>query len=234
MQAYLDHVAVAFERRSDAWARYGGDLPGKFLGGGVGYGFANYQIEYANGMRVEVLEPAEVERNDFLRRFLDRSGPGLHHLTFKVDDIHEAIAGVTALGLTPINISTESEWWKEMFIHPKEVPGIVVQIAEAHGDGWTIEPPDGFPTPRTAGAASLTRVVLNVPDPPHTARLFRDLLGGRPDQDDLVWDGHGRLRLSTTEPTHLEFATERPEDLTATGDIEPVDNAGVRLRLTSL
>ena len=88
----LDHVAVAAERQSDAWPRYAGDLAGEWMAGGFTIGFASAQLRFANGMRIEVLRPHEVERNDFLRRFLDRNGPGPHHLTFKVTDIVSALA----------------------------------------------------------------------------------------------------------------------------------------------
>src|SRR5262245_22983658 len=89
--ADLDHVAIATERASDAWPRYVGQLGGEWLGGMPESGFAWGQIRYANGMRLEVLEPYEPERNDFLRRFLDRNGPGPHHLTFKVPDLVDAL-----------------------------------------------------------------------------------------------------------------------------------------------
>src|SRR5262249_18565316 len=88
----LDHVAVAVERWADAWPRFVGVVGGRWMSGGRGPGFAPCQIGYANQMRVEILEPNEVERNDFLRRFLDRSGPGPHHLTFKVKDLEAALS----------------------------------------------------------------------------------------------------------------------------------------------
>ena len=67
----LDHVAVAVEQWADAWPRFVGVLGGRWMSGGKGPGFAPSQLGFANGMRVEVLEPHLVEHNDFLRRFLD-------------------------------------------------------------------------------------------------------------------------------------------------------------------
>src|SRR3954465_8335686 len=75
-RADLDHVAVATEDQQPAWLRYAGELGGQYDGGGPSPGFWAGQVAYANGMRVEVLEPANVDQNDFLRRFLDRNGPG--------------------------------------------------------------------------------------------------------------------------------------------------------------
>src|SRR5687767_2076773 len=70
----LDHVAIATEDRDTVWPRYAGELGGTWVSGGESAGFAAAQVRYANGMKVEVLEPWGVEQNDFLRRFLDRNG----------------------------------------------------------------------------------------------------------------------------------------------------------------
>ncbi len=101
----LDHVAVAAEDQAEAWPRYAGELAGEWVGGGGTPGFWSAQVRYANGMKVEVLEPYLVEQNDFLRRFLDRNGPGPHHLTFKVKDIAAAIDELEAAGVTIVGTS---------------------------------------------------------------------------------------------------------------------------------
>ncbi len=89
--AALDHVAVAVERWADAWPRYAVELGGAWSSGGFNVGFGPAQLRFANGARVEILQPWEPEENPFLRRFLDRHGPSPHHLTFKVPDLASAI-----------------------------------------------------------------------------------------------------------------------------------------------
>jgi catechol 2,3-dioxygenase-like lactoylglutathione lyase family enzyme len=180
---YLDHVAVAAEKMADAWPRYAGDLAGRWVGGGDTEGFTSAQVEYANGMRVEVLEPFNVERNDFLRRFLDRNGPGAHHLTFKVKDIRSALKTVEEAGFHPVGVNLSSPWWMEAFLHPKEAPGIVVQLAQSdHAEDdeeeWWSPIPDGFPEPRTPEPATLVRVVQAVADLDSALALFGGLLSG--------------------------------------------------------
>lgn len=133
----LDHVAVAVEQQAVAWPRYGGDLPSTWIGGGGTPGFRSAQVEFANGMKVEVLEPYLVEHNDFLRRFLDRNGAGPHHLTFKVKDIVGAIARAEEAGYRPVGVNLADDFWKEAFLHPKDAPGVVVQLAQqADGGDW--------------------------------------------------------------------------------------------------
>ncbi|MGI8794167.1 MAG: VOC family protein [Acidimicrobiales bacterium] len=235
----LDHVAVAVEEQRLAWPRYGGHLSGRWLGGGGTSGFWSAQVTYGNGMKVEVLEPFEVEQNDFLRRFLDRSGPGPHHLTFKVKDLRGALGLVEEAGYRPVGVNLDSPWWKEAFLHPKDAPGIVVQLAQSdEGGEWGEDPtPDWFPAPRTPDAAVLVHVTHAVADMNEATALFVDLLAGSTvasgDEDgvrwiDLAWPGPGRVRLvapSETEPSpelvawiddrrgrlhHLAFACSDP------------------------
>ena len=201
----LDHVAVAVERWADAWPRLVGELGGKWMSGGRGPGFSPSQLGYSNGMRVEVLEPDLVERNDFLRRFLDRSGPGPHHLTFKVKDIEAVLAAAEQAGHRPVSVDLSDPEWKEAFLHPKQAAGVVVQLAQAAGDGWRTPPPDGFPE-QTAAPASVAHVAHAVADLDASLRLFAGILGGAEtdrggDESavwvDLAWPGPGRVRLLT-------------------------------------
>jgi hypothetical protein len=262
----LDHVAVAVEHHTDAWPRYAGDLPPqRWIGGGGTAGFASYQVEYANGMKVEVLEPYLPEQNDFLRRFLDRNGPGPHHLTFKVKDLATALEQAEAAGYRPVGVNLANAWWKEAFLHPKDAPGIVVQLAESNegGDwGGERETPAWLPKPRTAEPATLVHVAHALADLDEGRRLFVDLLDGATVGEgedggirwvDLAWPGPGRIRLLTGAPLdewldgragrvhHLAFTTDDPATidgaLPATEDgtfeVDPAQNHGVRLRLTS-
>jgi catechol 2,3-dioxygenase-like lactoylglutathione lyase family enzyme len=199
----LDHIAVAVDRHADAWPCFGADLGGAWYAAGPGDGFNWAQLKFANGMRLEVLEPAEVERNDFLRRFLDRHGRGPHHLTFKVGDITQALDASTAAGCTPVNVNLSHPGWKEAFLHPKDALGVVVQLAQAAADDEWSPPVAGFPAPRR-DQATLLRVSHAVASLEDGLALFGDLLGGRVlrrGSDDaarwveLAGPGPGRVRL---------------------------------------
>lgn len=198
----LDHVAVAVEGQEQAWPRYAGDLGGEWLAGGGTAGFWSGQVRYANGMKVEVLEPHLVEQNDFLRRFLDRNGPGPHHLTFKVKDIAAALDEAEAAGYRPVGVNLADPMWKEAFLHPKDAPGVVVQLAQAAGD-WKSPAPASFPGPARP-AATLIHVAHAVASLDEGVRLFAGLLGGHEVDGgegdgtvwvDLAWPGPGRVRL---------------------------------------
>src|SRR5688572_11301427 len=194
----LDHVAVAVEDRGRAWPRLAGELGGRWVAGGESVGFAAAQVQFANGMRVEVLEPHAVEANDFLRRFLDRNGPGPHHLTYKVPDIVAALDACEAAGYRPVAVDLRDPGWKEAFIHPKDAPGVVIQLAQA-AEQWSSAEPPGFPPP-VHGTATLLRVAHLVADMDEALRLFAGLLAGEAVEDtddeqgrsvELRWPGPG-------------------------------------------
>jgi methylmalonyl-CoA/ethylmalonyl-CoA epimerase len=216
--AILDHVAHAVPRWQDVWTRYAVELGAEWSSGGPGPGFAPGQLGFANGARVEVLMPYDIQVNDFLDRFMAKSGPGPHHLTFKVPDLSEAIDTARRIGLEPIGIDLSDPEWFEAFLHPKEATGVVVQLAQAP-NAWSSPPPDDYPTDRRrrgdgsgpVAAASLLRVTHAVSDFDAANALFVGLLGGTVIDEgqgshhrwaDLAWGGPLGLRLvSPTDPS---------------------------------
>src|ERR1700722_15373632 len=142
----LDHVAVAVEQWTDAWPRYVHQLGGIWHSGGVNIGFSPAQLSYANGARIEILQPWDPDANPFLRRFLDHSGPGPHHLTFKVPDIEATLDRARHAGFDPVGVRLSDAHWREAFLHPRQATGVVVQVAQAASD-WVGPAPEGFPAP---------------------------------------------------------------------------------------
>lgn len=203
LPAVLDHVAHAVERWELAWPRYVTALGGAWSSGGLSTGFAPSQLRFANRARLEVLAPNDTAANPFLRRFLDRHGPGPHHLTFKVPDLDTALEALPRWGLQPVNVDRTDPDWQELFIHPRQAGGIVVQVAEAAGE-WESPAPEGFPTPAEP-AAALVRATHAVADLDAAVDLFAGLLGGdatrSPSADDdldvvdVTWPGPLALRL---------------------------------------
>jgi catechol 2,3-dioxygenase-like lactoylglutathione lyase family enzyme len=201
----LDHVAVAVEQWSDAWPRYVHELGGTWHSGGVNVGFSPAQLKYANGARIEILQPWEPASNPFLRRFLDHSGPGPHHLTFKVGDIEAALRQVGDAGFDPVGVRLDDPQWREAFLHPRQATGVVVQMAQAEHE-WIGPAPEGFPTGPLPPALSLRHVTHVVRHLDGALELFQGLLGGRitgrhiASEDgweavDVAWPGPLALRL---------------------------------------
>jgi hypothetical protein len=257
--AKLDHLAVAAETWDELWPRYRGELGGDWVAGGPSWGFASAQVRYSNGMKIEVLMPDNWERNDFLRRFLDRRGPGAHHMTFKVPDIHAALEASETAGYRPVGVDLSDEHWKEAFLHPKDAPGVVIQLAQSDGD-WESPPPPNLPQKRSLTATLLYagHAVTRFED---GTRLFGGLLNGEETgrgRDDVLdaewveyaWSTGGVVRVlempewvgdDAGRLHHVAFRTVEPSALTeakplADGryEVAPEANLGVRLLLTGV
>jgi methylmalonyl-CoA/ethylmalonyl-CoA epimerase len=201
----LDHVALASQYAWDNLNRYRADLGGEWLGGGIDPGYNWWQVRFANGMRIELLEPIPDHPIDFLRRFLAHSGPGPHHFTFMVPDIIATIEELGAAGYEAINVNLGNEHWQEAFLHPKQAHGIVIQL----GQSTVQQPPDpaddgDLPFARHDWRATLTRTVHLVASLEGALGLFAAVLGGGvtdrgKDADgswtDVTWPGPGRIRF---------------------------------------
>ncbi len=136
----LDHVAWAVWDLTGPVRILTDVLGARYCDGGdeTAAGFRWLQFQLPHG-KIEVIEP--LRRDSFLSRFLDRRGPGLHHITFYVEDIERALEGLRQAGFEPVDVNLSHESWKEAFIHPRDAHGVLFQIAE------TAEP-FGEPTPR--------------------------------------------------------------------------------------
>ena len=215
----LDHVASATRDVAPALDVLVGELGGTVLFGGDAPGFRFMQVRLGDateGMNVELIEPWDVDRNDFLERFIARHGDGPHHLTFKVDDLVATLDRVRESGYRPVNVDVSDPQWKEAFLHPREAHGTVVQLAESHDSlptreellahvrehgpnghpQWWPDPPDPIGAPR----AFLRRVVVATPSLTAGVGFFAGLLQGHEVAAgegwvELGWPGGGRVRL---------------------------------------
>lgn len=82
------------------------------------------------GIEFEIISPSGP--NSFVQKFLDQQGPGLHHITVEVHDIHEAAAELERLGMKPYGGIQDDGMWHLTYIHPKDSGGILWQLFVAH------------------------------------------------------------------------------------------------------
>jgi len=85
---------------------------------------------------LEILEPTRPDSP--VARFLaSHGGPGVHHITFEVDDLDAALAEIERRGgriasrhTYPPGVTFEGQIWREAFVHPKDAFGVLLHLAE--------------------------------------------------------------------------------------------------------
>jgi methylmalonyl-CoA/ethylmalonyl-CoA epimerase len=134
----IDHVAIAVADR---------DVSVKQLGGL--FGLAAGAREHVAGQKTDVaflnaggadaasLELCAPAGNESLQRFLDKRGPGLHHVCFEVDDLPAALASLKSAGVRLIDetprLGARGHW--VAFLHPAATGGVLFELCAAgHGD----------------------------------------------------------------------------------------------------
>jgi len=84
-------------------------------------------LDIAGGkVQWEVLEPTS--EDSFVARFLHERGPGLHHVTFQVEDVTQAAEALRRRGIEPFGGIRTGPTWKETFLHPKDTGGVLIQL----------------------------------------------------------------------------------------------------------
>jgi methylmalonyl-CoA/ethylmalonyl-CoA epimerase len=83
---------------------------------------------------VELLEPLGPETA--VGRFLERRGPGLHHVAYRVEDIERTLGDLKTSGMQLIDERARAGIRGSLvaFIHPGSTGGVLTEIVEpAHG-----------------------------------------------------------------------------------------------------
>ena len=82
---------------------------------------------------VELLEPTGPETP--VGRFLDRRGPGLHHIAYRVADLAAELARLMASGVRLIDAKPRpgARGHQVAFIHPASTGGVLVELVQHRG-----------------------------------------------------------------------------------------------------
>lgn len=139
----IDHVAIAVGDRDGA-TRQLGEIFGLCDGAREHVAAQDVDVAFlhadasttATDTALEVIAPAAPDGNPGLRKFLDRRGPGLHHICFEVDDLPGALASLKAAGVRLIDDAPRpgARGHLVAFLHPASTGGILFELcATPHG-----------------------------------------------------------------------------------------------------
>ena len=84
--------------------------------------------------KIELLQPVDDESG--VARYLEKRGPGMHHICFEVDDIEAALQKLKLANVQLINEvpTVGADGRKFAFIHPKSASGVLVELYELKAD----------------------------------------------------------------------------------------------------
>ncbi len=80
--------------------------------------------------KVELLE--SISPDSPIKKYLEKRGPGIHHLCFHVENIDDAMKELVANDVKVIGDKPTigAEGYRVIFIHPKSTGGVLVELAE--------------------------------------------------------------------------------------------------------
>jgi methylmalonyl-CoA epimerase len=132
VKATLDHIGIAVANLDEALAFYRDTL--------------GLEIEPAEDVPTQrvrahfvptgsaALELLEATAPDSpIAKFVEKRGPGLHHITLRVDDIHSALAALKARGARLIDETPRPGVGGSLvaFIHPSAAHGVLIELKQA-------------------------------------------------------------------------------------------------------
>jgi methylmalonyl-CoA/ethylmalonyl-CoA epimerase len=127
----VDHVGIAVRDLEEGKALYGGTL-------GLALVFEEEvpteKVRVAGfdggGVRIELLQGTDAESP--IAKFVERRGPGVHHVCYRVDDVRATLARLKERGITPIGQAPRpgAGGCQVAFLHPKDAGGVLVELSQ--------------------------------------------------------------------------------------------------------
>jgi len=137
MISRIDHISIAVKDYEKA-RRFFQEI----LGAVPGTGADNHDekifwqiFSLGDLSRLELIYP--IEQGGLLDKFLEnKKDGGVHHLTLQTPDIQKAKQILKNRNIPYFGYNEYGDVWKEIFIHPKDAFGVLIQIAQCNPDDW--------------------------------------------------------------------------------------------------
>jgi methylmalonyl-CoA/ethylmalonyl-CoA epimerase len=131
----INHIGLATEGIDDALMVFGE---------GLGLSLSNPEDVPADRVRV-TFAPVGEARFEFLepvgdegpvQKFLEKRGPGIHHICLEVEDLPGMLAQLDSLGVELIDREPRpgAHGTLVAFVHPKSATGVLVELVETTAD----------------------------------------------------------------------------------------------------
>ena len=127
----IEHIGIAVENQKDT-ASFWGEI--------LQIVHTHTERVESEGVDTEIFDTGKgkiellnsISEDSPIRKFLEKRGPGIHHICLEVDDINHAILELKNSNIEILNDEPRigAEGFKIVFIHPKATGGVLVELAE--------------------------------------------------------------------------------------------------------
>jgi methylmalonyl-CoA epimerase len=135
MKATLDHIGIAVKDLGEALAFYR-DALGLEVEAPEDVASQHVRAHFirVGEASLELLEATAPQ--SAIARYVDKRGPGIHHITLRVDDIAAVLERLKARGVRLVDESPRpgAEGALVAFIHPSAAHGVLVELKQAAAD----------------------------------------------------------------------------------------------------
>ena len=131
MLTRINHIGIAVRSLDDALPFYRDNLGMTFAGiEEVVEQKVRVAMLQVGESKIELLEPTGEDSP--VAKFLEKSGPGIHHLAYEVEDIEAAIARLLADGARMIDERPRNgaHGTRIAFVHPKSSNGVLTELCQ--------------------------------------------------------------------------------------------------------
>ncbi len=131
MNTKIDHIGIAVNSIEEALKLYSGLLGVESLGEeiieerGLKVAFLKF-----GDTKIELLQPTR--ENSEVSGFLEKKGPGFHHIAYEVENVQEMIIKSKELGFKPLSEEPKIGAHNTLvaFLHPKTSGGILTELVQ--------------------------------------------------------------------------------------------------------
>jgi len=127
----IDHLGIAVHSLEET-SRFYRDVLGLESGGTEEIPSQKVRVTFfqVGEVRIELLEPTAADSP--IRKFLDKRGPGFHHVAYQVADLTATLSGLKAAGVRLIDDAPRdgAHGMKIAFAHPSSTGGVLSEFCQ--------------------------------------------------------------------------------------------------------
>ncbi|MBN1885710.1 MAG: methylmalonyl-CoA epimerase [Candidatus Krumholzibacteriota bacterium] len=127
----LAHIGIAVENLDEAKSLFG-DTLGLVFEGRKALPDRGLEVAFLDTGNTKIELLASTREDSAVGRFLEKKGPGIHHLCFKVKNIRRVMRELADAGLRLIDAEPRegAEGHLVAFLHPKSTSGVLIELEE--------------------------------------------------------------------------------------------------------